>query len=369
MTTRQQTILMVDDEESLLDIVGSVLEAENFAVITAKSVDRAIEHLNTRTPDLIISDITMPGKNGFDFFAYVRSLPHLQHVPFLFLSAHSDAESVVAGKEIGSDDYLTKPVDFHLLLSSIRGKLKRKEQLSEAAVFQADKMKNEIFRLLTHEMRTPLTSILGATELLSDPQTGYSQKELTEFLQMLQNSSRRLNTMVDDFLTTTKMESGEITREMEITICRIRPHHIIEHIAADLEHSLRHYQVRIDNQVPDVPIDVHMHQPHVEDILRRLLDNAVKFSHPDTAVTVSLHEHDGYVMAVKDLGIGIPEEKRSVLFQKFGQVDRDKNEQQGTGLGLYIAFHLARLNNGDLTYETQEGLGSTFFLRMPKGSS
>lgn len=368
MTAQKQTILFVDDEESMLDIVGSVLETEGFNVITADSVEKGIEHLNRTIPDVIISDITMPGRNGFDFFRYVRSLAHLQHVPFLFLSAHSDSESVVAGKEMGSDDYLTKPVDFHLLLSSIRGKLKRKEQLREANMMQTEKIKSEIFRLITHEMRTPLTSILGATEMLSDSQGEYTPKELTEFLQMLQNSSKRLNMMVDDFLTATKIESGEIVREMEHKEFRITPTHIVQRLIDELEYQRKQHGVVIENRVPDSTISVHMYAPHVENILKRLLDNAIKFSKPEGSVIVELKEQDGYVFSIRDYGHGISETKRSVIFQKFGQVDREKYEQQGSGLGLYIAYHLAKLNGAELWYESVEESGSTFYLKIPKTS-
>ncbi len=366
MSEVKQIILMVDDEESLIDIVGSVLEAEGFTVLTAKNVDKGIEHLTTITPDLIISDITMPGKNGFDFFAHVRSLPHLQQVPFLFLTAHSDPESILVGKEIGSDDYLTKPVDFHLLLSSIRGKLKRKDQLNKAVNFQTEKMKNEIFRLITHEMRTPLTSILGATEMLADTQNEFSPKELTDFLQMLQNSSKRLNIMVDDFLTVTKIESGEITREMEVLNSRINPHQIVNRVIGDLEYNCSHQAITIKNTIPDATISVFMFAAHVENILRRLIDNAVKFSHPCGVVTVGLNENDSFKFSVSDNGTGIAEDKKSVVFQKFGQIDREKHEQQGSGLGLFIAFHLAKLNGGELSFESIEGKGSTFYLKVPK---
>lgn len=366
MSESQQTILMVDDEESLIEIVGSVLEGEGFTVLTANSVDKGIEHLNTTSPDLIISDITMPGKNGFDFFAHVRSLPHLQHVPFLFLTAHSDPESILVGKEIGSDDYLTKPVDFHLLLSSIRGKLKRKDQLNKAVNFQTEKMKNEIFRLITHEMRTPLTSILGATEMLSDTQYEFSPKELTDFLQMLHNSSKRLNVMVDDFLTVTKIESGQIAREMEVHNSSINPYHIVNRLIADLEYQCSHQHITIKNTIPDASITVFMFTAHVENILRRLMDNAIKFSHPNGIVTVNLEEHESFKFSVSDNGFGIMEDKKIVVFQKFGQIDREKHEQQGSGLGLFIAYHLAKLNGGELSFESMEGKGSTFYLTVPK---
>ncbi|MDP1677081.1 MAG: ATP-binding protein [Bacteroidota bacterium] len=366
MTEPKQIILMVDDEESLTEIVGSVLESEGFTVLLAKNVDKGIEHLNVTTPDLIISDITMPGKNGFDFFAHVRTLPHLQHVPFLFLTAHSDPESILVGKEIGSDDYLTKPVDFHLLLSTIRGKLKRKDQLNKAVNFQTDKMKHDIFRLITHEMRTPLTSILGATEMLSDSQNDYSPKELTDFLHMLQNSSKRLNVMVDDFLTVTKIESGEINREMEVHISRLNPHLIIDRIISDYEYQCSHQHITIKNLIPDATFAVFMYAPHLENILRRLIDNAIKFSHPDGVVTVALKESDSFKFSVTDNGTGIAEDKKIVIFQKFGQIDREKHEQQGSGLGLFIAYHLAKLNGGELSFESVEGKGSTFYLKVPK---
>jgi two-component system sensor histidine kinase/response regulator len=366
MSELQPTILMVDDEESLIDIVSSVLEAEGFTVLTAKSVDKGIEHLNTTTPDLIISDITMPGKNGFDFFAYVRSLPHLQQTPFLFLTAHSDPESILVGKELGSDDYLTKPVDFHLLLSSIRGKLKRKDQLNKAVNFHTEKMKNDIFRLITHEMRTPLTSILGATEMLTDPQSEFSPKELTEYLQMLQNSSKRLNIMVDDFLTVTKIESGEIAREMEVSNSRINPHHIVNRLIADLQYQSSHQKVIFKNTIADATISVFMFAAHIENILRRLMDNAVKFSYPHGVVMVGLQERDAFIFSVSDNGCGIAEDKKPIIFQKFGQIDREKHEQQGSGLGLFIAYHLAKLNGGELSFDSVEGKGSTFYLKVPK---
>ena len=231
-----------------------------------------------------------------------------------------------------------------------------------------ESIRQEFLSNISHELRTPLTSILGATEMLSDSQGGYTPKELTEFLQMLQNSSKRLNMMVDDFLTATKIESGEIIREMENKEYRITPMHITQRLIDELEYQSKHHQVTIRNNVPDVTISVHMYAPHVENILKRLLDNAIKFSKPEGTVIVDLQEKDGYLFTIQDFGIGISETKRSVIFQKFGQVDREKNEQQGSGLGLYIAYHLAKLNGADVWYESAEHKGSTFFLKIPKQS-
>src|SRR3989339_1899587 len=232
MSEQKQTILLVDDENDLLEIVGSILEIEGYTVIQANSVDIAIERIKSVLPDIIISDITMPVKTGFDLLTYVRSQHHLHNIPFIFLTAHADIESIKTGKELGIDDYMTKPVDFYLLVSTIKGKLRRKEELSKAFSHQAEQFKNQIFRLISHEMKTPLTSILGATELLTDAKGNFSKGELTEFLQMLQKSSKRLTGMVDDFLTAMKIESGEMFRDMQCTESDINPRQIGEQLMA-----------------------------------------------------------------------------------------------------------------------------------------
>lgn len=366
MVERKQTILLVDDEESLLEITASILESEGYVVKSAESVPTAINILKQVTPDLIISDITMPGQTGFDFLTYVRSLPHLQHVPFVFLTAHSDIESIKSGKELGIDDYLTKPVDFYLLLSTIKGKLKRKEQLSEAFQFQTDQIKNQLFRLISHEMRTPLTSILGATELLSDSKEQFSSNEMTSFLEMLQASSKRLSNMVDDFLMAMKIESGEMVKEIDSKEMRITPLSMMLRILQDFEAKIQNKKIAIKNIIPDKQFTVVTYLQHIDNILRRLVDNAIKFSPEGGTITLSLqHKKQSITIAIKDEGCGIPKEKHEVLFQKFQQVNRERNEQQGTGLGLFIASRLAQANHAELFFESEEGKGSAFYLKMP----
>lgn len=367
MSEQKNTILLVDDESDLLEIVGSILEIEGYTVITANSVDIAIERIKSVLPDIIISDITMPGKTGFDFLAHVRSQHQLQHIPFIFLTAHADIESIKTGKELGIDDYMTKPVDFYLLVSTIKGKLKRKEELSRAFTHQTEQFKNQIFRLISHEMKTPLTSILGATELLSDTKQNFSQPELTEFLQMLQKSGKRLTGMVDDFLTAMKIESGEMFRELQCIDCEFNPRHIGEHLAMLYSDAIVQQQIRIENRLPDAPVRLFIHTPHIEEVLKRLFDNAVKFSSENGEIILEMSEDETTVtLSIRDHGDGIPKEKHEAMYAKFEQVDREKNEQQGSGLGLFIANSLATANKAKLWFDSEAGKGSTFYLQLPK---
>jgi len=124
--------------------------------------------------------------SGFEFFEEVRRYDKFQSIPFIFLSGHGDPVHMQKGKELGSDDYLIKPFDPELFISTIRGKLKRKEQLTTAISHQYDELKNRLFFMLSHEMRTPLTSIMGATEILAGGGEDLSEDDFKEFLEMLQ---------------------------------------------------------------------------------------------------------------------------------------------------------------------------------------
>jgi signal transduction histidine kinase len=366
MNDRKPTILLVDDETDLLEITASILEIEGYTVITADGVDIAIERIKSVLPDIIVSDITMPVKTGFDFLAYVRSQSQLQNIPFLFLSAHADIESIKTGKEQGIDDYLTKPVDYYLLLSTIKGKLKRKEELRKAFSDQTEQFKNQIFRLISHEMKTPLTSILGATELLSDSKEQFSQSELTEFLQMLQKSGKRLTSMVDDFLTAMKIESGEIFRDMHIVDTEINPRLAGEHLVMQFKELIQSHDLHIENHLPDRSVPVHLHLQHFEEILLRIFDNAVKFSPDKGRIQLRMTtEGSSVVFSIQDNGCGIPKEVHGKVFEKLEQINREKNEQQGSGLGLYIAGKLAAANKMKLSIDSEEGIGTTFFLTVP----
>lgn len=365
---QKYSILLVDDEESILTIASSILELDGYDIKTALSVDEAIRMMKEYLPDIIISDVNMPGKTGFDFFQYVRSVNSFQDIPFIFMTGNSDIESIKMGKEIGSDDYLTKPVDYHVLLSTIKGKLKRKDSLRKSQASQIDEIKKHLFQLISHEIRTPLTSILGATELLSDPSQSLSQDELTSFLTMLQANSKRLTNMVDDFLLATRIESGEVKNEVSDLDTAWIPAGFVEKVIAGFHEKTANRQSAIINEVSATKIVSGIYLPHLEAILFRLIDNGIKFSSPEKTVTVRSEEtNDTFTFIIQDEGCGIAKEQQALLFEKFQQLNRQKNEQQGTGMGLYIARKLTEVNNGKIWFESETGKGSSFFVQFRKG--
>jgi two-component system sensor histidine kinase/response regulator len=363
----KQTILLVDDDESFQGIAQAILESNGYDVRTANNVDEAERMLSSFTPEVIISDVEMPGKTGFDFFTHVQSLPLLQNIPFVFLTANSDINSVTIGKELGSDDYLTKPVNYNLLLATVKGKLKKKDLLNLNQTNQIDQIKDQLFHMISHEMRTPLTCIVGAAEILAEPQSNFSAKDLTAMLEMLQNNSRRLTSMFDDFLLVTRIEAGDILKEIDHQEYLCNPNKTVENVLRLLRQKINDKHIDVQTMVVSKEISTRAHIPHVENILYRFIDNAIKFSKKNMKVTVSYSEDEvSFTFSINDEGCGIPIDQRSFIFEKLQQLNREKNEQQGSGLGLYIAKKFAEANNGKTWFESVEKKGSTFFAMFPK---
>ncbi len=361
------SILLVDDDETFLGIAQPILELNDFDVKSFNNVDSAETLLSDYTPDLIISDVEMPGKTRFDFFRTVHSIPALQNVPFLFLTANSDVDSVALGKELGIDDYLTKPVNYKLLLATVRGKLKKKVSLQSAQSMQIEEIKNKLFQMISHEMRTPLTSIVGATEILADPDSNFSAAEMTTFLEMLQSNSRRLTSMFDDFLLVTRIESGEINSELFNEVNQINPHTLVESILFPLQTDMAARNVSVKNTMFSHAIPLRIYITHLENILFRIIENAVKFSPRDSTVSISADDRpDSIEFTIRDEGCGIPEHTHAGIFNKFSQVNREVNEQQGSGLGLFISKKLIDRYNGRIWFESETAKGTTFHIAFPK---
>jgi len=132
-----ETILIVEDNDSLRNGISEMLTLEGFVVLAARNGIEAVELLRSNLPELILSDVMMPEMDGFDFYNEVRSHPELFSIPFLFLTARTDPEDSLKGRTLGADDYLTKPISRDELVTTIRSRLNRSRQVKLAQIEQA----------------------------------------------------------------------------------------------------------------------------------------------------------------------------------------------------------------------------------------
>jgi signal transduction histidine kinase len=268
------------------------------------------------------------------------------------------------GMNIGADDYINKPFTIPDLLTTIQSRLLKQEKLVKKAESKLEILRQNITHSIPHEMRTPLTALIGFSELL---QTGYKEmdrEEIGTIAQMMLTSSHRLNGIMEEYLDYSKIELiahdndllSKMRQEITVKINEIIPIHA-EQIAVE---SGRLHDLTLELQ----PGTVHISETHLIKIVTYVLENAFKFSQSGAAVSVRGIEKDNlYQLIIQDSGRGMSEEQISNI-GGYMQFERQKNEQQGLGLGLITAKRLTEIYGGSFTIESSINIGTTVTVKL-----
>lgn len=226
---------------------------------------------------------------------------------------------------------------------------------------EIERLKNEFISTVSHELRTPLTAIIGSLSLIREMGTGIDADTAT-FLDMAYQNSERLSALINDVLDLEKIESGQMTLELQPLQLR-----------AVLEQSVRINQPYADMHhsrlvlLPGPEFTVSADPDRLMQVLTNLISNAAKFSPDGGDVEVSAERRGAVVrVAVRDHGAGIPDNFRNVIFQRFERADNsDSRKKGGTGLGLSICKALVERMNGVIGFESVAGQGTTFYFELP----
>jgi signal transduction histidine kinase len=238
------------------------------------------------------------------------------------------------------------------LLSQQRETMRRLQEL--------DQMKSDFIAITSHELRTPITAIRGFVNTLQRKQDRLTTDQLTNFMQIIDRQSARLARLVEDLLFVSRIEAGTVQFEAEqVDLARF-----LAETAESLGPDGRS-RVRVEVQPPGATVRTDSHR--LDQILRNLIENAMKFSSPDTEVRIeALVRDDWFQMAVADRGVGIPPEDLPRIFDRFHQVGQAMTREiEGAGLGLYITKRLVEAMGGTITVASVPGQGSTFRIWLP----
>ncbi|MBD1997846.1 response regulator [Leptolyngbya sp. FACHB-541] len=363
-------VLLVDDNADMREYLTRVL-SKHVQVEAVANGGAALAAAQAQVPDLIVSDVMMPELDGFGLLQALRADPRTREVPIILLSARAGEEAIVEGLEAGADDYLIKPFSAQELVSRVNAHIQM-AQLRGEALNQARttiRRKDELLSTVSHELNTPLVSILGWTRLLrTNPP---SPAILTKALDTIERNATLQAKLVQDLLdisriTTNKLrlqlQPVELKTVIETAIASI--HHLAEAKGIDLVS-------RGTGQGQTVDAVVMGDGDRLQQVICNLLTNAIKFTPESGQVEVQLITHaisqpaDYAEIRVTDTGIGIAADFLPHVFDRFRQA-RDSDSENGLGLGLAIAHHLVELHNGTIHAESAgEGKGTTLIVRLP----
>ena len=245
-----------------------------------------------------------------------------------------------------------------------------------ADLMQLNRLKDEFLACISHELKTPLTAILGLSSLLKDQVLGELNDRQARYTRLIHQSGRHLMTIVNDILDLTRMETGQL----ELMLAPVDIHAVCDRAYQQSR------QIHLSRKSAD-PEDVNYDEPETQftleiearldtlvademrlrQMLVHLLSNALKFTEVTGKIGLRVSYWEGWIaFTIWDTGIGIPEDKQHLIFQKFQQLENPLTRQfEGTGLGLVLTQRLARLHGGDVTFTSKPGSGSEFTLLLP----
>ena len=230
------------------------------------------------------------------------------------------------------------------------------------ALRRLEGLRREFVANVSHELKTPLTSIKGFVETLLDGAVDDPVNN-RKFLQIIAGHTEQLTRLIDDLLALSQIES----REAGLALAPVPLRPVLEETLLMLKPQLDHRQIVVELDLPtDLP-PLKADRDRLKQAVLNLLDNAVKFNVEGGTITISASPgHEAVLIHVTDAGIGIPPEDLPRIFERFYRVDKARSRQLGgTGLGLSIVKHIAEAHGGAASVQSQLGRGSTFSLRWP----
>ncbi len=229
----------------------------------------------------------------------------------------------------------------------------------------ADRIKSEFVATVSHELRTPMTSIKGYADLLLLGAAGEITPEQRRFLEIVKNNADRLSLLVNDLLDISRIEQGHVELDLQPVDLREVIQDVMQSLEGRRDNEQRELTFIID--VPDDLPSVQADFDRVTQILLNLMSNAYNYTPDGGKITVRARsEADGVNIDVSDTGIGIPKEAQERVFQRFFRgEDQLVMKTAGTGLGLSIVQHLVTMHHGRVTFESEEGVGTTFTVWLP----
>lgn len=361
-------ILVVEDDNHLLKGLRNIMELDKYEILTAENGVDALDVLNSQVvaPDLILSDIMMPYMDGIEFLEHVRQNRRWVSIPFVFLTALGEYEHVKRGKELGVEDYISKPYDPDILRSVVRGRLRRSWMLNNHFAAIINDLKFKILTILNHEFRTPLTFVRGYTDLLT--MSVPTPEELPIFINGVASGAVRMQRLIENFILLIDLELNNALEMYQMHKQRIDDVRPLLHDAWKDVFDLPHVEHRCEIYIEDNLPSFIGHEEYLRGAMKQLLDNAAKFTKdPNKIIKMGARRWSDREIAlwVEDQGCGIPEAELQNILQAFYQIDREHTEQQGAGSGLAIVNGITQLHGGRILIESAPNEGSAFYILLP----
>jgi signal transduction histidine kinase len=349
-------VLVIDDQEANLRMVGALLDRAGYRVLTAPSGEEGLRQATEHKPDVVLLDMKMPGMDGFAVIHSLRAQPETRDLSVIFLTADNERENLVRAFEAGAVDYVTKPFVAAELLARVRTHADLKK--SRDALRRFAQEKQQMAELVAHDLRNYFANIIFAADMVGGAEgLSPSHRRMADSIRSSADSGML-------FLQAFLEQQEHVAHGAEVEPLPVRQ--VLCEVVDLLGRKASAKGIALELQEHETII-VSGLRAGVSHVLQNLVSNAIKYSPRDSRVTIGATQTGRHGrLLVMDRGPGIAEEDQARLFQRFVRGANEPTEgESSTGLGLAMAKQQARAMGGNLWYELRDGGGSIFTLELP----
>ncbi len=361
-------ILIVEDDSFLNKMLAYNLTADGYGVTSALNARTAAEAIRQREFNLVLLDINLPDGNGFELCKLIK--PQHPDTIVIFLTANDQESDQIRGYEVGAVDLdhmiagneaPQRPEDSETQLARIGHRLARLYQIMQENRRRVDEERQELQTLvsdISHQVKTPVSNLKMATDtLLEKPM---AEAERTDFIRGIRSQTDKLDFLFQALVKTSRLETGVIQLDK-------KPGRLFDTVAqamSGIVYAAEKKEIAVSVDCPE-DLTVSHDSKWTSEALFNLLDNAVKYTPASGKIAVSVVLWEMYVeIKVTDTGKGISESNQAAIFQRFYR-EEEVHEQQGVGIGLYLAREIVMRQGGYIKVVSEPGKGSEFSIMLP----
>jgi CheY-like chemotaxis protein len=366
---KKNSVLIVDDEDTNIMALTHILNKE-YTVSAVKDGQDAIEVAEEFRPDIILLDVVMPKMDGYAVITALKKSEKTQNIPVIFITGLNNPEDEERGLSLGAADYVYKPFSPATVKLRVQNHMQIINQtrliIEKDTAERSRRAKAEFLSRMSHEMRTPMNTVMGMIQLLEN--TDEAGKK-AECLEKMNFASHQLLQLIDDLRDIYDIENGKLKLVYSEFNFSAVIHETIDKISSKISKKRQAFNTDINSSIPDTLIG---DGNRLERVIFNLLSNAGKFTpeHGSIQLNAFIRETNNDIITIQveviDNGIGISKEQQSILFTPFEQVDGGISRKfGGAGLGLPIAQYIIDLMGGKIWVDSEQDKGAkfTFFFK------
>lgn len=352
-------LLVVDDNDLNREMLTKRLQRRGFEVSMAADGYQAMDAIEQEDYDLILLDIMMPGISGLEVLETLRKRFTAAELPIIMATAKTQSEDVVSALSLGANDYVTKPIDFNVLMARVETHLKLKHLF---------KLKDDFLSMASHDLKNPLFVIVCQAYLIANkvPVGAVMTDEAQEMLEKIGIHAKNMQKIIADFLDFQAVEDGHLKLNSETLDLAVLGQRVVENFqpyAAEKQITLEFH-----NCTPDQEPLTFGDAGRLEQVVQNLVGNALKFIPASGKVTVEVHCRSRKIdFIVRDTGPGLSPQDLERVFVEFGKLSRrPTGNESSSGLGLAICKKLIDLHEGEIGARNNPEGGACFWFSLNK---